>query len=145
MSGYVIHSFQGAGDPAFALAQAVRQAVFIEEQHCPPDEEWDDVDATATHLVAIRGDEALATLRSYDDGGWLRIGRVAVLRPHRGKGIAWALLCRCLEDGRSAGFTRAFLNAQIDKLGLYERAGFRATGGEFMEVGIVHRRMEMFF
>ncbi len=145
MSDYVIQSFHGSGDEAFSLAKAVRQAVFVEEQKCPPEEEWDDVDSVATHLLARRGDEPLATLRYYDDDGWLHIGRVAVLSPYRGMGLARTLLQRCLNDARAAGFAKAFLNAQIDKLGLYERAGFTAVGPEFMEAGIRHRRMEMFF
>ncbi|MCD8349660.1 MAG: GNAT family N-acetyltransferase [Planctomycetaceae bacterium] len=144
MIDFVIQSFHG-DDDAFSLAKAVRQAVFVEEQNCPPEEEWDDLDQVATHLLARRGDEPLATLRYYDDDSWLHIGRVAVLPSFRGHGLAWALLSRCLEDGKAAGFKRACLNAQIDKLGLYQRAGFTAVGGEFMEVGIVHRRMEMFF
>lgn len=134
-----------ANEPAFERVKAIREVVFIGEQDCPPSEEWDEYDATATHLLAEIAGQPVGTLRSYDDDGWLRIGRLAVLPAYRGKGLAWKLLQRCLHDGRERGFARAFLNAQMDKMGLYARAGFVAVGEEFLEVGIRHMRMEMFF
>ena len=140
----VMESFPGR-DPRFPLVRAVRQAVFIEEQDCPPEEEWDDKDEVSRHLAAYLDGDVVGTLRWYDDEGWLHIGRVAVLGRARGMGIATALMRRCLEEGRRQGFTRAFLNAQYDKTGLYAAFGFIAVGEEFMEAGIRHIRMELFF
>ena len=132
-------------DPAFKQVKAVRTAVFIREQNCRPEEEWDAEDAVATHLLAECGGEAAGTLRYYDDDGWLHSGRVAVLQAYRGRGLARAMLRRCLDDGRNLGQTKSFLNAQVDKVGLYEREGFKPVGEEFMEAGIRHLRMEMAF
>jgi ElaA protein len=39
------------------------------------------------------------------------------------------------------GLSRVTLAAQIHALGFYERAGFRAVGEPFLDVGIPHRLM----
>lgn len=131
--------------PRFPDAQAIRRQVFVEEQGCPPEEEWDDWDAVATHLVASVGGVPAGTLRSFDDAGWLHIGRLAVLPGFRGRGLAGLLMRRCLEDGKRAGFARSFLNSQWDKTSFYRNLGYREVGGEFVEAGIRHVRMELFF
>ncbi len=131
--------------PLFPAVRAIRQKVYVEEQNCPPAEEWDNHDAAATHLLALLAGQAAGTLRYYDDAGWLHIGRLAVYPEFRGRGIARALLDYCLEAGRKAAFQRAFLNAQVDKMGLYQSYGFEAVGEEFMEAGIRHFRMERVF
>ena len=130
-------------DPLFAHARAIRTAVFLEEQNCPEDEEWDDADAIAQHCLCRLDGEPAGTLRCYDDEGWLRIGRLAVTRAARGKGLAGVMLSETISRGRAAGFSRSFLNAQSDKMGLYRKFGYAAVGGEFVEAGIPHYRMEV--
>src|SRR4051812_21469432 len=74
---------------------AVRIAVFVEEQRCPLEEEFDAYDATATHFL-VRTHEAgeiVATARLVDKGrGMGKIGRVAVLLEYRGRGLGAALI-----------------------------------------------------
>jgi ribosomal protein S18 acetylase RimI-like enzyme len=56
------------------------------------------------------------------------VGKLGTLREHRGKGIAGALLVRCLHAYREAGFDEASLDVDSENptgaLGIYERAGF---------------------
>ena len=129
-------------DPRFTQAREIRTEVFIVEQNGPPEEEWDDKDAAATHMLATLNGEPAAVLRYYDDEGWLHIGRIAVRKQYRGLGLARDLLSRCLADAKAQGFTRSFLNAQWDKTELYRRFGYQEVGEEFMEAGIRHFRME---
>ena len=37
----------------------------------------------------------------------------------------------------------AVADAQVRAIGFYERLGFRAEGGEFLDAGIPHRRMRL--
>ncbi|MDR0361698.1 MAG: GNAT family N-acetyltransferase [Planctomycetota bacterium] len=145
MAGVRIDCFAGSDDPRFAEARTVRTRVFVEEQNVPLEEEWDELDAVATHLVAVADGNAAGTLRCYREGDWWRVGRVAVLPEYRGMGLAARMMEACLGLARECGMKMSCLNAQSDKMGLYEKFGYARTGGEFMEASIPHYRMELFF
>ena len=121
--------------------RAIRECVFIREQGVPEDMEWDGLDEGCIHLLAktAQGD-AIGTVRLLADG---HIGRMAVLKEWRGKGVGSALLLRVIELARGMGLRRVVLNAQTTALGFYEKAGFTASGGEFMDAGIPHYRMKL--
>ena len=60
--------------------RAVRTPVFIQEQLVTPEFEWDNIDATAVHVLATLNNEAIACLRIID---YHKIGRMAVLKQYR--------------------------------------------------------------
>ena len=132
-----------------AAVFAVRMVVFVEEQAVPPDEELDALDVTATHFLARLKtpplDDPLGIVgaaRLVDKGGGAgKIGRVAVLREHRGRGVG-ALLMRAVEAAaRAQGMTRVVLDAQCQAIPFYERLGYTAEGDVFLDCGIEHRLM----
>ncbi|MGN6389044.1 MAG: GNAT family N-acetyltransferase [Burkholderiaceae bacterium] len=126
-------------DAQRALAQPIRHAVFVEEQHVPVELEYDDMDAVSLHAVALDGDgRALGTGRLLPDG---HIGRMAVLSDARGRGIGGALLTALMEAARRRGDPEVVLHAQTHVLAFYRRYGFREEGAEFVEAGIPHRLM----
>ncbi len=129
----------GAWDALGEAAQAVREAVFVREQQVPVELELDEFDAGARHAVA-RGPagEAIGTGRLLADG---HIGRMAVLREWRGKGVGRALLETLMDAARQSGMPRLGLNAQTTATGFYARFGFTAEGETFMDAGIPHVRM----
>ena len=120
--------------------RAIRECVFVREQGVPEELEWDGLDEACVHLVAetVQGD-AIGTVRLLADG---HIGRMAVLKEWRGKGVGKALLLQSLEIARTMGLDRVVLNAQTSALGFYQKADFTASGSEFMDAGIPHYRME---
>jgi predicted GNAT family N-acyltransferase len=121
--------------------QAVRRAVFIDEQHVPEALEWDGDDAVSLHVLAQDAQgHAIATGRLLPDG---HIGRMAVVRDWRGRGVGRAMLEFLVACGRKRGDKALHLNAQTHALGFYERLGFVAHGGEFMDAGIPHRQMTL--
>lgn len=118
---------------------AVRRDVFVVEQRVPEDLEWDGDDAGALHVLASAGDGTpIGTGRLLPDG---RIGRMAVLRPWRGRGVGSAILAALVTAARERGDRLSSLHAQTHALGFYARYGFVAIGPEFMEAGIPHRQM----
>ncbi|MHB8533556.1 MAG: GNAT family N-acetyltransferase [Solirubrobacteraceae bacterium] len=125
-------------------ALAVRMRVFCEEQGVPVAEEVDGRDGQADHLVALEGHggSVIGTLRLLYDAGIVKIGRVAVDREQRGRGIAGAMLATALVRARERGCTRARLSSQVAVVGLYERAGFDVCSEQFEEAGIPHVWME---
>jgi predicted GNAT family N-acyltransferase len=123
-----------------ARLEAVRSAVFIDEQQVPAELEFDDDDARSRHALALDAqDAAVGCARLLPDGS---IGRVAVLAAWRGRGVGSALLARLMDVARYAGFERVGLNARSDTRDFYARYGFMARGEEFVEIGIRHQRME---
>lgn len=117
--------------------QQVRRQVFIEEQGVPESLEWDTEDTRATHLVAMDGQgKAIGTARYLPTG---QIGRLAVLRPWRGRGVGAALLRKALQSVPSQ--PAPFLHAQVDAVGFYAGSGFTAEGDVFNDAEIPHRRM----
>ena len=115
---------------------AVRFKVFVEEQHVPEDEEWDAEDAVSRHVLALAADGTpIGTGRLLRDG---HIGRMAVLKEWRGRGVGAALMARLLLLGREAKHDVVRLHAQTHALRFYEKLGFIAHGEEFMEANIPH-------
>lgn len=122
-----------------AGAQAVRHEVFVVEQKVPLEMEWDEMDRVCVHAVAWDdSDVPVATGRLLPDG---HIGRMAVRKPARGKGIGAAILTALIGEAQKRGDQAVMLNAQIRAEAFYQRYGFTREGEEFMEAGIPHIHM----
>ena len=123
------------------LARPVREKVFIDEQKVPRELEWDEWDERCDHAIACAPDgRAIGTARLAHDG---RLGRMAVLRECRGRGVGAALLEALLERARELSLSRVTLHAQTHAAGFYRRFGFSERGGEFLEAGIPHLEMTL--
>ncbi len=123
------------------LCFTIRKAVFVEEQAVPLESELDEYDDTATHFLLWDGEMPLATARLLDKHGLAKIGRVAVLREARGRGLGLALMRAVLDEARRQGFEEAALDSQTYAVPFYERLGFVAEGDEFDDAGIPHYLM----
>ena len=80
--------------PEFAAAAAIRFRVFVDEQGTPADEEVDEHDAAAWHVLAVdAAGNPCGTGRLFaEDAGTARIGRMAVARDHRRNGCGTAIM-----------------------------------------------------
>jgi predicted GNAT family N-acyltransferase len=121
---------------------AVRREVFIVEQCVPEHLEWEEEDARHHWFVAETRLGVIGIARLTDQG---RIGRMAVRRPFRGKGVGRALLEAALAAARDVGMTEVFLSAQVQAMGFYARQGFSAEGEEYLDAGIPHRTMRLVY
>jgi predicted GNAT family N-acyltransferase len=125
-------------DEARAQASPIRFTVFVEEQRVPVEIEWDNQDEKSIHALAYEAGDAVATGRLLPDG---HIGRMAVLKEWRGKGVGGAILKRLLAAARERGHTEIELFAQTHALEFYRRHGFVERGEIFQEAGIAHQAM----
>ena len=129
---------------AMAELHAIRDAVFVREQHVPASLERDALDPACAHVVARRpGGEAIGTGRLVPpgDGEPARIGRMAVLAPWRRHGVGAAMLSTLLRLARERGWYEVSLHAQAGAIDFYLRNGFLPRGPRFMEAGIEHQTM----
>jgi predicted GNAT family N-acyltransferase len=120
--------------------RAVRTPVFIEEQAVTPEFEWDDIDATAVHLLATLDNEPIACLRIIE---YEKIGRMAVLKSYRGRGLGAALLLEAVAICKKQGSKSVYLSAQTHAIEFYRKAGFKQISDEYCDVDIPHVDMQL--
>jgi len=119
-------------------AAPIRTTVFVAEQGVPPELEMDAMDASCLHAVAFEDARAVATGRLLPDG---HIGRMAVLKECRGKGLGGAVLAKLMEAAKRRGDAQVMLAAQVHAVPFYAAHGFEAYGEVYQEAGIAHRNM----
>jgi len=118
---------------------AIRREVFVGEQNCPPELEWENEDVSTHFLATVDGEPAGASRWRKTDKGY-KLERFAVLKKFRGYGVGQALVKTVLDDlPADAGYV--YLHAQIDAVSLYERFNFKKVGEQFEEAGIQHFKM----
>ena len=122
--------------------KALRLRVFVDEQGVPAEEEIDDLDATATHAVALLDGVVVGTGRMYGaETGTAHVGRMAVDADHRRRGVGGRVLTLLEDQARLDGAANVVLDAQAYVKAFYERHGYAAVGDPFLEVNIEHVRM----
>jgi len=130
-----------ASQPELTKAFIIRRRVFIDEQGVPAEIEMDSDDKRALHFLAFDRSTAVGTARLVLRKGVAKIGRMAVLKSHRRKGIGNRLLHRAILAAQTAGAKKIYLHAQVSVIPFYEAAGFQCVGRIFIEAGIPHRKM----
>ena len=118
---------------------AIRRKVFVEEQNCPPDLEWEFEDESVHFLAKIKGLPAGAARWRKTENGY-KLERFAVLPQFRGRGIAQKLVKATLEDLPDDAKV-IYLHGQLSALPLYRKFGFVEESEPFEEAGIQHRKM----
>lgn len=117
----------------------VRETVFVVEQQVPVEEEWDELDPQCYHVIARdNANQPIGTGRLTPEH---KIGRMAVMKDWRGKGVGDALMRALMEEAQRRGWQELKLNAQVQAQPFYARHGFEPFGERFMEAGIEHQAM----
>jgi predicted GNAT family N-acyltransferase len=109
---------------ALAQAFAIRSQVYIGEQKCPYDEEFDGNDFTATHFVAYIDGEPAGTLRVRGFSDYAKFERVAVLSRYRATDVARIMMEYSFEVIRRKGYTQACGYAQKRLVNYWSKYGF---------------------
>ncbi len=125
----------GSWDELQNDAKLIREQVFIQEQHIPVEEEWDAQDAVALHFVVYDQNQPIATARLLQNNS---IGRVAVLKSHRGLGIGKLLMQAIIEQAKSEQREFLKLSSQVYAIQFYAGLGFQVQGDEYLDCGIAH-------
>ncbi|MFI5453625.1 GNAT family N-acetyltransferase [Pedobacter sp. UC225_61] len=118
---------------------AIRKIVFVDEQNCPPELEWENEDVS-THFLALSDHQPCGACRWRKTDKGYKLERFAVLKEFRGQGVGRALIATALDDLPSDA-NYIYLNSQLDAMSLYAKFGFVAEGDQFEEAGIQHFKM----
>ncbi len=107
-------------------------------------DDWDNLDPRSTHLVALNEDRVIGYARLIVEGCWGHLRQVAVDECHRRRGIGTALVRELLDEAARRGLSRAYLNARLPAVALYEKSGFARVGDVFKmpRTYVDHVRME---
>ncbi len=119
--------------------RSVRETVFVQEQNVPLEEEWDALDPQCLHVIAR--DDAGRPIGTGRLTPERKVGRMAVLREWRGKGVGDAMLLALVDVARQRGWRELSLNSQVSASAFYTRHGFVPYGARFWEAGIEHQAM----
>jgi len=118
---------------------AIRREVFVGEQNCPPELEWEFEEESNHFLATVDGEPAGACRWRKTDKGY-KLERFAVLGKFRGFGVGKEMVKAVLADlPVDAGYV--YLHAQVQAVPLYLKFGFEKVGPEFEEAGIRHYKM----
>ena len=118
---------------------AVRREVFVEEQECPVDLEF-EFEEESTHFLALVNDTPAGAARWRKTPKGYKLERFAVSKNYRGKGVGQELVRAVLND-LPLEASCVYLYAQVTAIGLYEKFGFQRVGQPFEEAGIQHYEM----
>ncbi len=140
-------------DPlARAAAYELRRRVFVLEQGVPLDLERDERDAGADHVLAVLAGEPVGTGRlvvesaGYEGldrsaGPVGHLGRLAVIRAARGRGIGASLVSAIEGLAADRRLRCVYLGGQTHAVPFYEGLGYHVFGPEFDDAGLPHRHL----
>ena len=138
MSKTVVVSFDKQYEP---IIKHIRKAVFTLEQNVPADLDFEGKYPDAVHALVQADNRYVGTGRILKDG---HIGRVAVLKEYRGRGIGKNIIAALSKEANRLGIKRVFLGAQLHAVNFYKKLGFSEYGEVFHDAGIEHIHMEKF-
>jgi predicted GNAT family N-acyltransferase len=108
---------------------SVRSAVYIAEQRCPYDEEFDGNDFCGSHLLGYAGDEPVGCLRIRYFAGFAQLERLAVRQEFRSRRLGTLLMQAGIEFCRAKGYRVIYGRGRKEILGYYKSLGFRTLEG----------------
>jgi hypothetical protein len=117
---------------------SIRYEVFVGEQNVPEELEIDGLDGEAKHVLAFVDTVPIGTGRILDDG---HIGRVAILKNHRGLGIGKLIMRELIKCAQDMSLEKVWLSSQWHAHSFYLGLGFVCVGEIYKEAGIDHIKM----
>jgi predicted GNAT family N-acyltransferase len=107
---------------------AIRGAIYMAEQRCPFEEEFDGNDFTATHLICHKDREPVGCIRIRYFADFAKLERLAVRHEGRGSGLAGRILNAAIELCRKKGYSVLYAHSQKRFLKVWEQSGFKRMG-----------------
>ena len=125
-------------------ALAIRAAVFMTEQNCPYEEEFDGNDRVGTHILGFVDGEPAATMRIRYFAEFVKLERLAVLPRYRRTLIAREVVEFAVEFARRKGYRKVYGHAQKRLVRFWSRFGFKPLQKNIPLVFSDHEYVEMY-
>lgn len=113
----------------FMRMVSIRSAIYIGEQECPYEEEFDGNDLSSTHLIGYAGKEPVGCIRIRYFADFAKIERLAVRKEYRSTRLSFQLVRAAIELCRMKGYCRLYGHAQKRLVNFWSRFGFRLFEG----------------
>ena len=110
------------------LVTAIRSAVYLAEQDCPMEEEFDGNDLVAAHFLGSVGNEPAGCVRVRFFGEFAKVERLAVRHQHRRSRLSFKLVREALDYCRRKGFKKAYGHAQDRLVDFWAHFGAKPLG-----------------
>ncbi|MGC1556480.1 MAG: GNAT family N-acetyltransferase [Methylovirgula sp.] len=107
---------------------SIRSAVYLAEQDCPYEEEFDGNDLVAAHFIGFIGDQPVACLRARFFADFAKVERLAVRHQYRRSLIAFKLVRACVVFLKRKGYRRIYGQAQDRLVDFWARFGAKPIG-----------------
>ncbi|QBQ08058.1 acetyltransferase, GNAT family protein [Spiroplasma gladiatoris] len=129
----------------FFHALNIRKIIFVDEQKATTiDNEIDDYDEFAYHVVGFLNNEPICCARIFLKDNRYFLGRVGVIKEQRNKNIGKKLILFIIEYMKEELEARSlYIHAQINALNFYKSLNFKEFGEEFLEANIKHINMKL--
>jgi len=108
---------------------SIRSAVYVAEQKCPHEEEFDGNDFSASHLLGYVGDEPAGGLRVRYFAGFAKIERLAVRSEFRRAGLGSELVRAAIELCRVKGYRLIYAHSQKRLMEFWAQFSFKPLQG----------------
>lgn len=122
-----------------AKVHEIRRLVFVVEQNCPPELEY-EYEEESHHFLAFADQIPAGAARWRKTKKGYKLERFAVLKEFRGKKVGEALLMAVLQAVPNDG-NEIYLHAQLTAEKFYLKYNFISFGDQFSEAGIDHITM----
>ncbi len=123
-------------------AKYIREEVFMREQGF--ENEFDEIDGIAVHIVVYDDDAPVAVCRVFAENGEYFLGRVAILKEYRGKGLGALLLSEADKKVRELGGKSISAHSQCRAKGFYAASGYAEVGEIDYDEGCPHIMMKKY-
>ena len=126
-----------------AKVLAIRASVFMIEQNCPYDEEFDGNDYAGAHVLGLVGGEPAAVMRIRYFAQFVKLERLAVLPRYRRTLIAKHVVEHGLDICRRKGYRKMYGQSQTRLVSFWQRFGFKQMSKDKRLVFSDHEYVEI--
>jgi len=114
----------------------IRKEVFIDELGCDPVFLIDDVDALAHHIIIKDNEIPVGTGRIILNDLNTYIGRIAVLKSHRGQSIGDLIVRMLIDRAFRLGLEPVKVYARMDTIDFYKAIGFEIVSDPYIRESV---------
>ncbi|MWC26967.1 GNAT family N-acetyltransferase [Paenibacillus sp. MMS18-CY102] len=127
-----------ASEAALQDVYQIRKKVFVDEQGVSEQEEYDEHETAASHVLAYYEGKPAGTGRVRLLDGIAKLERICVLPEYRKYGVGAAITTALEQQGKQLGASKAKLHGQTHAEPFYAKLGYETVSDIFLEADIPH-------